>query len=183
MRSAEIESALALSLLQAAWWGVVLGLAAAVVLAAMARRSAAARHVVGLGFLVAMLVVPVWHFVALLAGAPDAIDLGIRSGSTFVASPVALVGVAAHLPCGRLTSLWAAGVLAMFVRLAGGMWLLRGLARLPAAPLPPAWQAPGEVKTRSAVARCHCWWMPAVFRRPSCRDSSSPISTSCLLAR
>ncbi|HRI55194.1 MAG TPA: hypothetical protein PLW65_33900, partial [Pseudomonadota bacterium] len=124
MRSAEIESALALSLLQAAWWGVVLGLAAAVVLAAMARRSAAARHVIGLGFLVAMLVVPVWHFVALLlAGAPD---LGSRSGSAFVASPVALVGVAAHLPCGRLTSLWAAGVLAMFVRLAGGMWLLRG---------------------------------------------------------
>ena len=137
-----LESALALSLLQAAWWGTLLGLAGAAVLAAMPRHSAAARHAVGLGFLVAMLVVPVWHGVALLASdaMPAAGATGVGTADVFATGPSAVVAGGTALPCGWLAGAWAAGVLAMLLRLAGGVWLLRALARVPSAPLPPVWE-------------------------------------------
>ena len=144
-----LESALALSLLEAAWWGALLGLAGLVVLAAMARRSAAARHAVGLGFLVAMVVAPAWHCVALVAGG-DTIVAHVSSAhaQALAGGPAAAAVAAASLPNDWLVGLWAIGVLVMLLRLAGGFWLLRLLARVPAAPLPPAWQARADLMRR-----------------------------------
>ena len=135
-----LESALAQSLLQALWSSALLGLAAFVVLAALARASAAARHAAGLGFLLAMVAVPAWHFVSLLAsGAPVA---GASAGlpSPFAGGAVTVVAGSAALPSAWLAGAWAAGVLVMSLRLAGGLWLVRVLAHVPAAPLPAAWE-------------------------------------------
>ena len=144
-----LESALAISLLQAAWWGALLGLAGIVVLAAMAHRGAAARHAVGLGFLVAMIVVPAWHCVALLAGGDTLVArAGGAHSQALGGGPAAFTGATVSPPNDWLVGLWAIGVLAMLLRLAGGVWLLRVLAQLPAAPLPPAWQARADLMRR-----------------------------------
>src|SRR3954468_10691409 len=142
-----LESAVALALLQAAWWGTLRGLGAAAVLAAMPRASAAARHATGLAFQVAMLLVPAWKFVALLAAdtpAPAAAAL-----PAFARGPGVAVDLAGALPSAWLASLWAAGVLVMLVRLAGGAWLVRSLGRLPAAPLPPVWEDRADALRRA----------------------------------
>jgi len=154
-----IESALARCLVQALWQDALLGLTAALVLAMTARRSAATRHAIGLGFLVAMVVVPAWELAGLLAG------VGSSSAGLFGLNAALIF----HMPAGGLllpadalgasfgfaspawlAGLWAGGVLLMFVRLAGGGWLLRSLARQPFAPLPSAWAARAEA-LRSAL--------------------------------
>ena len=64
--------ALALALLHSLWQVALLALGAALALARWQRRSAALRHVVGMGFLLAMVVVPAMTFLRLLAAARGA---------------------------------------------------------------------------------------------------------------
>lgn len=134
-----LESALALSLVQALWQDTLLAVTAAATLAVMARRSASARHAVGLLFLVAMLVWPLAQFARLaLGGVP--VKMIINHGAALaLPDPVAamepspLTDLTSTLLSGASPTLlaltWATGVLFMMVRLAGGAWLLQTLHR------------------------------------------------------
>ncbi|HEX5684487.1 MAG TPA: M56 family metallopeptidase [Ideonella sp.] len=146
-----LESALAQSLLVALWQDALLTALAALVLAAMARRGAAARHVVGLLFLLAMLVVPAWQLGQSLQGS-TAVNLtgSVRAAdwSTAILPPALADGAAWQAPA-WLAWAWCVGVLVMLVRLGGGWWWLRTLERQPLpAPVPRAWQ-------RRAERLCH----------------------------
>jgi beta-lactamase regulating signal transducer with metallopeptidase domain len=148
------ESALANSLLGALWQDAAIAALAALVLGAMARRTAAARHAAGMAFLVAMLLVPAWQL---------ALDLGAARGAgaewsvAAVLSPLAVTGggwlpaAAARVAApGWLAWAWCAGVLVMLLRLGGGWWLLRSLERRPVqAAVPPVWQRRAEALRRA----------------------------------
>lgn len=138
------ETALAQSLVATLWQGALLGALAALVLAAMRQRSAAARHVVGLLFLLAMVIAPVWQLVdALRAPVDEALALA-GDGPMHWAGPalpwVSDMASSWHAPA-WLAWLWCGGVLVMLVRLGSGWWWLRMLEQQPLlAPVPLAWQ-------------------------------------------
>jgi Zn-dependent protease with chaperone function len=138
-----IEAALAQALVGALWQVAALTAAAALVLAAMARASAAARHAVGLLFMVAMVAVPGWQMVDSLQAAPMASPWPADGAAGWVG---AALPWAAAVPTGWqappwLAWAWAGGVLLMLARLGGGWWWLRALERpAAAAPAPAAWQ-------------------------------------------
>lgn len=141
-----IEAALAQVLVGALWQVAALTAAAALVLAAMARSSAAARHAVGLLFMLAMVAWPGWQLVDALQAAPAA-PAGPAVGAAGWAA--AMPPWATALPTGWqappwLAWVWAAGVAAMLVRLGGGWWWLRALEQRPAQPVPAAWQRRAE---------------------------------------
>jgi beta-lactamase regulating signal transducer with metallopeptidase domain len=144
------ESALAQSLLAALWQDALLTALAALVLAAMARRGAAARHVVGLLFLLAMLAVPAWQLgQSLQGGAAVNLTGNARAEWSTAILPPALADGAAWQAPAWLAWAWCVGVLVMLVRLGGGWWWLRTLERQPLpAPVPQAWQ-------RRAERLCH----------------------------
>src|SRR5262249_44008377 len=125
-----LESSLALSLLQALWQGTLLALAAKVTLSAMAKRSAAARHTVGLLFLLAMLACPLVQFARLTTTEVPVKVIIDGSATSVLPDPVAAMEpspltelsatVLALASPAWLTLAWVAGVLFMMVRLAGG---------------------------------------------------------------
>jgi len=143
------ESALAQSLLGALWQDALLAALAALVLAAMARRSANARHAVGLLFLLAMLAAPAWQLVQCLQ-APvmgELLDGERASGgdgtlwSTASLLPWAIAGATPGQAPAWLAWAWCGGVVVMLVRLGGGWWWLRTLERQPSPALVPlSWQ-------------------------------------------
>lgn len=143
-----IEAALAQVLVGALWQVAALTAMAALVLAAMARSSAASRHAVGLLFMVAMVAWPGWHLVDALQAATPAAPAGPAAGAPGSAAPVAPWATA--LPTGWqappwLAWAWAAGVGVMLVRLGGGWWWLRALEQRPVTqPVPAAWQRRAE---------------------------------------
>ena len=152
------EMALAQSLLDALWQDAALAALAAAMLAAMSRRTPAARHAVGLAFLLAMVWLPAAQLAQRLgdgnpAGAgtttptlasaathwPGMAWLG-SAGTTGVAAPTWLAWA------------WGVGVLLMLGRLGGAWWWLQALARRrPAQALPPHWQCRAEA-LRCAMA-------------------------------
>ncbi|HEV8692015.1 MAG TPA: M56 family metallopeptidase [Ideonella sp.] len=150
-------SALAYSLLQALWQLAAVGLVAAVVLALMRCTSAAARHMVAMGFLVAMLALPAWTFIGALANVPTAASglamatspLGAATPSLHTLPAVAGFTPPSFAPPAWLAWLWAAGVLLMLARLAGGAWVLGTMDRHAATVLPARWVARAEALRRA----------------------------------
>lgn len=142
-----IEAALAQVLVGALWQVAALTAVAALVLAAMGRSSAAARHAVGLLFMVAMVSWPGWQLVDALGAGPAA-PAGPAAEASGWAAAVPPWGTA--LPTAGqappwLAWTWAVGVLVMLARLGGGWWWLRVLEQRPAAqPVPAAWQGRAE---------------------------------------
>ncbi len=190
--------ALAATLLQSLWQVAALGLAAAGVLAALHRAGAATRHAVGMAFLLAMVAAPAATFWQLhdVAAAPAdlvAAMMPTLEPATAAATAARTAGTVAHaarvpsddtahrmaalvhatrLP-DWIAALWAVGVTAMGLRLAGGWWLVRRLDRLPAQPLPPAWQARvARLQSRLGIARA------VAFRVLPGGDQ--PFTTRCL---
>lgn len=141
------ETALAQSLLAALWQDTALAAMAAATLAAMSRRTPAARHAVGLAFLLAMLWLP---------AAQLAQQLGNGQLADASTTSLTLVSAAAHWPVmawlgtagatavaapAWLAWAWGLGVLLMLGRLGGAWWWLQALERrAPAQTLPPHWQ-------------------------------------------
>lgn len=136
-----LQSALALSLLHSLWQIGVLGLLAASVLALLERRSAALRHAIGLGFLLAMALAPLATF-AWLAGPNHAAGPAVAGAWSalppaggFDVALATTVSASAWLPW-----LWCVGVSVMLARLVGGWWMVRALDRQAFEPLPRPWQ-------------------------------------------
>ena len=134
-----LTAALASALLHALWQGALLAIAAALVLRAMDRASAAARHNVAMAFLVATAALPALQALGLWQG-PDATGDGLlpaltapRTGGAVdslvqQSSPVAAAVVLA----------WLAGVVLMAARHLAGLRALAAMERAAHAALPPA---------------------------------------------
>ena len=158
-----IEAALSGSLLRALWQDTLLGLAAALALALAARRTATTRHAIGLGFLLAMLVVPAAELAGAIAGTGPATTgfIGRMAASAWsmpsATAPSlmhAFMAPAAFASPVWLAWFWTAGVVVMMLRLAGGGWVLRSLGRQHFEPLPAAWVARVEALRRAlGIAR------------------------------
>jgi beta-lactamase regulating signal transducer with metallopeptidase domain len=137
-----LTPALALTLLHSLWQVALLALAARLVLAACAQRRAALRHVLGMGFLLSMVALPVLTFARLL-GHPGAAIATIAALPTLATPVVAVPGTVVHdsgwLP-GALSVLWLLGVAGMLLRHFGGWRLVNSLERADYARLPPHWQ-------------------------------------------
>lgn len=134
--------ALALALLHALWQDTLLALAAALALAALHQRSAALRHVVGMGFLLAMVVMPALLFLDFWQQPGSVVNTGLLPAMT-VPHIGAIPGVFVQEPgpaAGSLTVLWLLGVTVMLLRHFGGWRWLGVLERRPFAPLPADWQ-------------------------------------------
>ncbi|MEQ1491127.1 MAG: M56 family metallopeptidase [Terricaulis sp.] len=130
-----IATALAATLLHSLWQCALLAVAAAATLQILNRQSAALRHAVGMGFLVAMSALPAWTFLrhwwrsaidvnnGVLPAAPSAGVLESMSGWAWV-----------------LCALWLFGVALMLVRHLGGLWWLGRLEHRDSQALPAQWQ-------------------------------------------
>ena len=135
--------ALASALLHSLWQGGLLGLAAAGVLAAMARSRAAARHAVGMSFLAAMVLLPVAGFLSFWRLSAQQLSEGWLPVMTAL-EPVPASGMVARESSAipdAVVHLWLLGVVLMLLRHAGGLWAVRAMARAPHESLSPAWQA------------------------------------------
>lgn len=133
--------ALALALMHSVWQGALLALTAACALAAMRRSSASLRHAVAMGFLAAMVLVPLAGFVKFWSLPAGQINDGWLPTMTMGESPgVAGVFVreSSALP-GVIVLLWLFGVALMLLRHAGGLWAVRSMERASRVALPPAW--------------------------------------------
>ena len=133
------QVALAKALLHSLWQEALLALLAAAALR-LARRSAAHRHLIGMTFLTAMLLVPLLTLLAGLSSADEKLSpvflaqLGTDARATLVtrsSSPLSALW---------LGWLWALGVGAMLVRLLAGFASIRLLDHQSFKPLPPVWQ-------------------------------------------
>lgn len=136
-------SALTQALLDSLWQDALLGLLAALLLAALGRHNAALKHAVGMVFLLAMALLPLTTVVSLLsagsvAAATNIASVAARDGTVFhIMSPGAhLIAAPTWLPW-----LWCAGVVVMLLRLIGGGLMVRQLNRQTFSTLTPTWQA------------------------------------------
>jgi beta-lactamase regulating signal transducer with metallopeptidase domain len=138
---ADMAAALATALLHSLWQCAMLGAGAAAALWLLDRRSAALRHAMGIGFLLAMALVPAWTFLRCLS--PQLVGV-----TTWVLTVPAVPGL--ETASGALMQswsgwatplcvVWTLGVVAMLVRLAGGLWWVDRLDRRAFQALPPAW--------------------------------------------
>jgi beta-lactamase regulating signal transducer with metallopeptidase domain len=134
--------AVASALLHSLWQGALLAVFATVVLALMARRSAAARHVVGLALLGAMLLAPIATFVLARQGP----SLAPLTGSSKV--PLVLRGSDWLAVIAPLAWLVGAGI--MLVRQIGGWRAVIALSHASHAEPPRAW-VPRFAELRSAL--------------------------------
>lgn len=134
--------ALASALLHALWQDALLAVAAWCALAALARASAAWRHTVGMGFLLAMVLVPAVEFLRFWQLPGAQINAGLLPAITAPVSgaiPGVLVQESAPA-AGWLSLLWLLGVAVMLLRHCGGLQLVNALARRPFESLPTEWQ-------------------------------------------
>ena len=132
--------ALASALLHALWQVALVGVAAHLALRAMARASAAARHVAGMAFLLAMLVAPTLQFLIAWQGpAPlDATPWAVI-GAPPLANAGAFVQHTAPLAA-WIVVLWLFGVAAMALRHVADLRALGALERATHASLPLHWR-------------------------------------------
>ncbi|MFD0740373.1 cytochrome c oxidase assembly factor Coa1 family protein [Lysobacter koreensis] len=134
--------ALASALLHALWQDALLAVAAWCALAAMARASAALRHTVAMGFLVAMVLVPAVAFLRFWQQPGTQVNAGLVPAMTaprIDAIPGVFVQESGPV-AGVLTLLWLLGVLLMLLRHCGGLQFVGALARRPYTALPQEWQ-------------------------------------------
>jgi len=137
-----VAPALARALIDSVWQVAVLAVLAAISWSLLQRRSAAVRHAVGLGFLLAMVLVPVVSF-ALAHHAPSPPWLGGGPPAARPPGPLLLQGtdwLALVVPLG-----WLVGAGVMLARQLGGWRVVVGLDRGPAPALPGAWLERVEV--------------------------------------
>jgi beta-lactamase regulating signal transducer with metallopeptidase domain len=135
--------ALAWALLHALWQDALLAAGAALAFAALNKHSAALRHAVGMGFLLAMVLVPMASFVRFWQQPGSDVNTGLLPAvSAPHAGVISGVFVQASSPLtGTLAVLWLLGVALMLLRQLGGLRLLGALERRPFEVLPPEWQA------------------------------------------
>jgi beta-lactamase regulating signal transducer with metallopeptidase domain len=134
--------ALASALLHSLWQVTLLAIAAAFALTALSRRSAALRHTVAMGFLVAMVVAPATRFVAFFVEPGAALNVGLLPVLATL-RPEGAAGELVQQSAGAaaiVVALWLAGVLVALVRHAGGLGLLGRMERAAHDTLPPHWQ-------------------------------------------
>lgn len=134
--------ALASALLHALWQGALLALGAALAMAALHRRSAALRHIVGMGFLMAMAVMPALAFLRFWEQPGTVVNTGLLPAMTTPRIGV-IPGVFEQEPgpaAATLAVLWLLGVSLMLLHHFGGWRWLGVLERRPFVPLPPDWQ-------------------------------------------
>lgn len=135
-------SPLATALLHALWQCALLAAVAAMSLQLLHRHSAALRHSVGMGFLLAMAGAPAWTFLqsfhtpmleahSSMAPMGTAPDVGAAAG-VFLPSADGWGAL--------LCALWLAGVTFMLLRHLGGLWWIRSLERRAWQRLPSDWQ-------------------------------------------
>lgn len=138
-----VAPALAGALLHSLWQLALLAAMAATALALLERRSAALRHLVGMGFLMAMLVVPVLAFARFWWRPAAEANGGLLSAMSIDASGAAqgVFVLQSNALAASCSALWLLGVTLMLLRHAGGWGQVRALERHPFAPLPAAWQA------------------------------------------
>lgn len=137
-----LAPAIAGALLDSLWQGALIALVAAAVLAALANRSAALRHSVGLGFLLAMVAVPLLGIVGAVTAPGEAVTANwLVSIAAPVVEPAPGVFVReSRWLANAMTTLWLCGVGLMLLRHFGGWRLVGALDRNPYELLPPDWQ-------------------------------------------
>jgi beta-lactamase regulating signal transducer with metallopeptidase domain len=133
--------ALAAALLHALWQCAVLAVLAATAFKVLSHNSAALRHTVGMGFLMAMAALPAWTFLQF--------QLQPARGVSDLASPeitANVIGAAPGMlmpPSGEwaawLCALWLTGVAFGLVRHVGGLWWVSRLERHSFQGLSPQW--------------------------------------------
>jgi len=133
--------ALALALVHSLWQGAVIAILARGVLAACANRSAALRHALGMGFLLAMAIVPTISFLgfwwvpalevnATLLPAMSPVDTGTPGRFEWQSNVLAAV----------MTVTWLVGVALMLLRHFGGLRIIGALENKAGGVLPAEWQ-------------------------------------------
>ena len=135
--------ALAQALLHSLWQCAVLGVLAWLALRLLDRHGAALRHVVGLGFMFAMVGVPAVGFLrfwTLPASAVNDSVLPAMSLPVAIAAPGVFVQES-NAVAAWLSVLWLFGVGLMLLRHVGGWRLLGAIERHPLQALPAQWQA------------------------------------------
>ncbi len=133
--------ALASALVHSLWQIALLALAAGLSLRAMARATAAARHNVGMGFLVAMLVVPAVQFLRFWQEPASTLNAGLLPAMTGPELSAANVFVQQSSPLAPFVVLfWMAGLILMLIRHVGSLRMLTAMERGPHQSLPPHWQ-------------------------------------------
>lgn len=149
---ADLAPALAYAILHSLWQDTLLAPAAALTLRAMARSSAAWRHAVGMAFLAAMLLAPVWQFAIFwLSDAPvgDSLSNLLRFGVL----GNALLGDAAPVAA-FVAAIWLLGAGAMLARYVSGLHAIGAMERAPHQSLPPHWQQRAdELRIALGIAR------------------------------
>lgn len=146
-----LAPALAHALLHSLWQDALLALLAALLLPALSRRSAALRHAVAMGLLVAMAAVPVATFLLFWSQPASTLNAGlipVLSPSVLHAARGVVVRESNAL-AGAVSLLWLCGVAVMMLRQLGGWHLVRALDRQPFEPLPPRWQLRVEALQRT----------------------------------
>lgn len=138
-----LANALALTLLHSLWQVALLALLAWLLLAACANRSAALRHAIGMGFLLAMVGVTALSFLHFWQR--PSLDLAAGLQPVMSAIPISAAVPAVLVQDGRplaalLSLLWLSGVVLMLLRFFGGWRLLGSLERAPYEMLPADWQ-------------------------------------------
>lgn len=133
--------ALASALVHSVWQIALLALAAALALRAMAGASAASRHNVATGFLVAMLVVPAVQFLRFWQEPASPLNAGVLAAMTGPELNAANVFVQQSSPLAPVVVLlWMAGIALMLIRHVLSLRMLTAMDRAPHQPLPPHWQ-------------------------------------------
>lgn len=143
--------ALAMALLHSLWQCAVLAAIAALILHGLKRQSAALRHTIGMGFLLAMAGLPAWQFVQFWLQPVVDVNRGILPAMT-APEIDAVSGVFVQQSNGwpaLLSVLWLFGVSLMLLRHLGGLWWVGWLERRKFQPLSPEWQQHVEALQRT----------------------------------
>ena len=137
-----VAPAIAMALLHSLWQGALIAIAAAFVLAALARQSAALRHTIGMGFLLAMVIVPAMDFIGFWNAPAAELNAGLVPAVTApLLVPVSgLFLQESNTMAAMLALAWLLGVALMLLRHFGGWRLVGALERTPYELLPADWQ-------------------------------------------
>ncbi|WP_133499019.1 cytochrome c oxidase assembly factor Coa1 family protein [Cognatilysobacter terrigena] len=136
-----VASALSSALLHSLWMDAVIAGVAALVLASMARASAAARHSVAMAFLVAMVLVPAGFALRVATAADVGTPLPVLAPVQTVRAAAGLVVQESTPLASMLVAIWLIGVFAVLVWRLGGWRYVDRLDRVRWVALPEPLQA------------------------------------------
>jgi beta-lactamase regulating signal transducer with metallopeptidase domain len=145
-----VAPALAYALLHSLWQCALLGIAAALTLRAMASACAAWRHTVAMAFLIAMALAPAAQLLIFWQADTPMYELLLPE---LFAPLVALLGDNSPAPW-IVTLLWAAGVIVMLARYAGGVAAIAAMERAPYRDVPQTWrQVADDLQAKLGIAK------------------------------